>query len=102
MSLPHTLLNLCQCALLSLPQAPGGHELVADYWEMVGAAPAGGVENVVTEHSHIDQQLDNRHLMLRGETVSNPAINSRMFIHFYSAAFKNIPSSLHHNTMVGV
>jgi asparaginyl-tRNA synthetase len=51
-------------------QAPGGHELVADYWEMVGAAPAGGVENVVTEHSHIDQQLDNRHLMLRGETLS--------------------------------
>ena len=51
-------------------QAPGGHELVADYWEMVGAAPAGGVENVVTEHSHIDQQLENRHLMLRGETVS--------------------------------
>ncbi|CAI8022550.1 Asparagine--tRNA ligase, cytoplasmic [Geodia barretti] len=59
--------------LKTLPEgktAPGGHELVADYWEMVGAAPAGGVENVVTEHSHIDQQLDNRHLMLRGETLS--------------------------------
>ena len=51
-------------------QAPGGHELVADYWEMVGAAPAGGVENVVTETAHIDQQLDNSHLMRRGETVS--------------------------------
>jgi asparaginyl-tRNA synthetase len=59
--------------LKTLPEgkiAPGGHELVADYWEMIGAAPAGGVENVVTEHSHIDQQLDNRHLMLRGETLS--------------------------------
>jgi asparaginyl-tRNA synthetase len=50
--------------------APGGHELLADYWVLVGTAPAGGVENAVTEHSHIDQQLDQRHLMLRGETLS--------------------------------
>ena len=42
---------------------------MVDYWELVGAAPAGGVENAVTEHSHIDVQLDNRHLLLRGETV---------------------------------
>ena len=51
------------------PQAPGGHELVADFWELVGASPAGGVEGVVTEASSVDAQLDNRHLMLRGDTV---------------------------------
>ena len=52
-------------------QAPGGHELAADYWELIGPSPAGGVENVVNESSHIDVQLDQRHLMLRGETVRN-------------------------------
>ena len=36
---------------------------------LVGAAPAGGIDNTVTEHSHVDVQLDNRHLMLRGDTV---------------------------------
>ena len=55
----------------SLPpsQAPGGHELAADYWELIGTSPAGGVENVVNENAHIDVQLDQRHLMLRGEAV---------------------------------
>ena len=51
-------------------QAPGGHELSADYWELVGSAPAGGAENLVNEDSHIDVQLDQRHMMLRGDTVS--------------------------------
>lgn len=51
-------------------QAPGGHELSADYWELVGASPAGGADNLVNEESHIDVQLDQRHMMLRGETLS--------------------------------
>ena len=51
------------------PQAPGGHELAADYWELVGSSPAGGAENLVNEESHIDVQLDQRHMMLRGDTV---------------------------------
>ena len=55
---------------LTLLQAPGGHELHADYWELIGSSPAGGAEGVVTEDSHVDQQMDQRHLMLRGETVS--------------------------------
>ena len=42
----------------------------ADYWELVGPSPPGGVEMVVNESAHIDVQLDQRHLMLRGETVS--------------------------------
>lgn len=50
--------------------APGGHELVSDYWELVCASPAGGAESIVTESSAVDAQLDQRHLMLRGDTLS--------------------------------
>lgn len=50
--------------------APGGHELQCDYWQLVGEAPAGGIEHVLNEESHIDIQLDQRHLMLRGEVLS--------------------------------
>ena len=48
----------------------------ADYWELIGPSPAGGVENVVNESAHIDVQLDQRHLMLRGETVHNCFTNA--------------------------
>ncbi|RWS25912.1 asparagine--tRNA ligase: cytoplasmic-like isoform X1 [Leptotrombidium deliense] len=50
--------------------APGGHEIKCDYWELVGNAPPGGIEHVLNEESHIDVQLDQRHLMLRGELLS--------------------------------
>ena len=50
--------------------APGNHELQCDYWQLVGSAPAGGIEHVLNEESQIDIQLDQRHLMLRGEILS--------------------------------
>lgn len=62
-------LSLCVPPPHCNPQAPGGHELAADYWELVGSSPAGGAENLVNEESHIDVQLDQRHMMLRGDTV---------------------------------
>ena len=50
--------------------APGGHELTADYWELIGSAPAGGADAILNEDSHPDVQLDNRHIMIRGENTS--------------------------------
>uniref|UniRef100_A0A8C5BFS8 Asparagine--tRNA ligase, cytoplasmic n=1 Tax=Gadus morhua TaxID=8049 RepID=A0A8C5BFS8_GADMO len=51
-------------------QAPGGHELLCDFFELIGLAPAGGADNLVNEESDVDVQLNNRHMMLRGESIS--------------------------------
>ena len=50
--------------------APGGHELQCDYWQLVCNAPPGGIDHVLNKECHVDIQLDQRHLMLRGETLS--------------------------------
>ncbi|KIJ51411.1 hypothetical protein M422DRAFT_158290 [Sphaerobolus stellatus SS14] len=53
--------------------APGGHELVADYWRVLGASPGGAdaFSNRVAENSDAGIQADMRHLVLRGETASS-------------------------------
>ncbi|KAI6657335.1 Asparagine--tRNA ligase, cytoplasmic [Oopsacas minuta] len=51
--------------------APGGLEVVADYWELVGSSPSGGTEAIVNETSKVELQLDQRHLMLRTEPLAN-------------------------------
>ncbi|XP_010217062.1 PREDICTED: phospholipid-transporting ATPase IC [Tinamus guttatus] len=65
------LLNLSVCSKLSSArEAPGGHELNCDYWELIGLAPAGGADNLLNEDSDVDVQLNNRHMMIRGENMS--------------------------------
>ncbi|XP_043278024.1 asparagine--tRNA ligase, cytoplasmic [Venturia canescens] len=49
--------------------APGGHELLVDYWRLIGASPAGGADSILNEEAHPDVQLDNRHIMIRGENT---------------------------------
>lgn len=51
-------------------KAPRNIELVVDYWEIVGHSPAGGADNVLNEEASVEVQLDNRHMMIRGENVS--------------------------------
>lgn len=52
--------------------APGGVELVVDYYEVVGLAPSGddAFTNKVAEGADPSLLLDQRHLALRGETLS--------------------------------
>ncbi len=59
--------------LIEVPEgkaAPGGHELKVDYWELIGLAPAGGADAILNEESLPDVQLDNRHIIIRGENTS--------------------------------
>ncbi|XP_050402465.1 asparagine--tRNA ligase, cytoplasmic [Patella vulgata] len=50
--------------------APDNHELSVDFWELVAASPAGGADNLLNEDANVDVQLDNRHIMIRGENTS--------------------------------
>ncbi|KAH0539589.1 asparagine--tRNA ligase, cytoplasmic [Cotesia glomerata] len=59
--------------LKKLPEgktAPGGHELAVDYWRVIGHSPPGGADSILNEEAHPDVQLDNRHIMIRGENTS--------------------------------
>lgn len=50
--------------------APNGHELLVDYWKLIGSSPSGGADSILNEEALPDVQLDNRHIMIRGENTS--------------------------------
>lgn len=61
--------------LVEVPEgktAPGNHELVADHWELVGAAPLGddAFENQLNIEAGPEVLADKRHLVLRGDNAS--------------------------------
>ena len=65
-----------------------GHELKADYWELVGSAPPGGADAILNEDSHPDVQLDHRHIMIRGEnTAKVKTVKTK--IPFHRATYAN-------------
>ncbi|KAE8224744.1 hypothetical protein CF319_g2403 [Tilletia indica] len=64
-----------QGTIKALPEgkkAPDNHELVADWWQVIGKAPGGddAFTNQIAENADPSILADNRHLVLRGETAS--------------------------------
>lgn len=75
--------------------APGGHELQVDKIELVGNAPPGGIDNALNEESGVDVQLDQRHLMLRGENLSRimlfrSLLTKHLRQHYYDRGFVEV------------
>lgn len=52
--------------------APNGHELCADFWSLVSAAPDGeeSYDALFNTEASVDVLFDKRHLVLRGEVAS--------------------------------
>jgi asparaginyl-tRNA synthetase len=53
--------------------APDGHELHADFFEIIGKAPGGDdtISNIVAPNADPQTKYDNRHLVIRGEVASS-------------------------------
>lgn len=75
--------------------APDGHELMVDYWELIGLAPAGGADTILNEESHPDVMLDNRHILIRGEQTSKilkmrSVVTHAFRQHYYDRGYNEI------------
>lgn len=75
--------------------APGGHELHVDYWELIGLAPPGGADTILNEDANPDVQLDNRHIMIRGENTSKvlkmrDVIMQAFRAHYYDRGYTEV------------
>lgn len=67
--------------------APGGHELNVDYWKLIGNAPPGGADSILNEEAHPDVQLDNRHIMIRGENTSRVLLMRSVLLQAFRAHY---------------
>lgn len=75
--------------------APGGYELQVEKFELIGNAPPGGIDNALNEESGVDVQLDQRHLMLRGENLSRimlfrSLLSKHLREHYYDRGFVEV------------
>ncbi|KRT83306.1 tRNA synthetase, partial [Oryctes borbonicus] len=68
--------------------APGGHELKADYWELIGLAPPGGADALLNEEALPDVQAENRHIMIRGENTSKVLRMRSVLLEAFRAHYK--------------
>ncbi|CAL7945413.1 unnamed protein product [Xylocopa violacea] len=69
--------------------APGGHELHVDYWKLIGASPPGGADSILNEEALPDVQLDNRHIMIRGENTSRVLVMRSVLMQAFRDHFKD-------------
>lgn len=69
--------------------APDGHELHVDYWRMIGSAPPGGADSILNEEALPDVQLDNRHIMIRGENTSRILIMRSVLMQAFRDHYKD-------------
>ncbi|XP_076646739.1 asparagine--tRNA ligase [Halictus rubicundus] len=69
--------------------APNGHELHVDYWKLIGSSPAGGADSILNEEAHPDVQLDNRHIMIRGENTSRILIMRSVLMQAFRDHYKD-------------
>lgn len=68
--------------------APNGHELHVDYWKLVGTSPPGGADSILNEEALPDIQLDNRHIMIRGENTSRVLIMRSILLQAFRDHYK--------------
>lgn len=78
--------------LVAVPEgksAPGGHELMVDYWQIIHAAPSGqeAFENRLNKEANPDVLYDLRHLVLRGETASGLMKLRSVFLQAFRAHY---------------
>ncbi|XP_076303166.1 asparagine--tRNA ligase isoform X1 [Lasioglossum baleicum] len=69
--------------------APNGHELHVDYWKLIGSAPAGGADSILNEEALPDVQLDNRHIMIRGENTSRILMMRSVLLHAFRDHYRD-------------
>lgn len=67
--------------------APDNHELKVDYYKVIGLAPAGGADTILNEESHPDVQLDNRHILIRGEQASKVLKMRSVVLHAFRSHY---------------